>query len=70
LVDDVRRLLLHLGKVNYLYDMIHVYNGSKWTEKKFDSVGQMSSKLDFDVINDDAGFRKAFNHGKINQSLN
>lgn len=44
--------------------MIHVYNGSKWTEKKFDSVEQLVAKLGVDSIYEEDKFVKAFNHGK------
>ena len=43
--------------------MVQVYNGSKFTEKKYDSVEQLTSKLGVDTIDDAAAFRKHFEKG-------
>lgn len=43
--------------------MIHVYNGSKWSEKKFDSLQQLLNKLDVDRVIDEDDFVMMFDRG-------
>ncbi len=43
--------------------MVHVYSGSKWTEKKFDNLQQLLNRLDVDGVVDEDEFVRLFERG-------